>query len=303
MTEREYRLSLVNRTPGRREILTPQEYLQRGGNVLSMCTSATSSVPRNEIYYPHWSIRYVNRGGRHNMPDAGSLSNGGMASIFADLALNIDHMSMWSEFNFYSKTEASKGFRSYNCVANIVVSAHTGTILMLNAKAEADLEIEAPGQDTPRLYNSELMYQAWRDSCAANSVAGAGDLKNLKYIIVAPIHNEGTNQTIEDVLLERHIADSFGSVTDGEDDLIELFMKSGYFPEVPLEVKERDTIPATDANPDHFRMLMGTANGRPVARMCADHADSLGGKQVGKVHAWNGMPMNDGCKALVFELA
>ncbi|TGO24788.1 hypothetical protein BPAE_0095g00460 [Botrytis paeoniae] len=55
-----------------------------------------------------------------------------------------------------------------------------------------------------------------------------------------------------------------------------------------------------DPSSDEFKMLMGTVNGRPIGRLCADHAESLNGKQVQKIHVWNEFIPSFG--ALIFEL-
>ncbi|KAI9641377.1 hypothetical protein NHQ30_010179 [Ciborinia camelliae] len=265
-------------------ILEPIEYLQRGTALLRANEVAVNAIPRKDVQYPHWSIRYVTEAGGHGLEDAGSLCNYGIGEILADPQLKInDEGKHWSNFNFFSKQVADARNRNvyvYLHVGSVVttfVSARAQTIIMLNSSAQSDIDI--PGEDIPRLYNSELMYQAWRDTCIAYQ-AGDGDseIKNLKFIIRAPIVNLGTNYMIEVILQALGLSEK--EIVQGP----------------------RLTFSSSDDNADAFKMLLGTDNGRPVARMCADHAESLGGKKVVKIHVWYEMPENIGASALVFEL-
>ncbi|KAF7944162.1 hypothetical protein EAE96_010566 [Botrytis aclada] len=135
-------------------------------------------------------------------------------------------------------------------------------------------------EDTPRLYNSELIYQAWRDAVTANATGeypkAVSKLTDLRYIIRAPIGNQGTFATMRDVLLSQGVS--------------KVQLDSG------VTVKRTFDDPSSD----EFKMLMGTVNGRPIGRLCADHAESLKGKQVQKIHVWNEFITSFG--ALIFEL-
>ncbi|KAF7865959.1 hypothetical protein EAF04_006123 [Stromatinia cepivora] len=249
-----HRQFVVNRYPSvdGEQVLSQEQYHRRGQTAVTANIDAIDSDPRNETSYPDWSIRYANLGGSNEVRNAGSLYDGFMAEILADPALNIDDTSNWSAYNFYTKSVASR---------------------------LGNLAYDSVGTNIPRLYNSELMYQSWRDACNAYSRSGAGDqMKNLKFIIRGPIVNEGTHNTIEDLL-----------ETDFSDHQLYLGAKATYS--------------ATGTTTSFFKILMGTDNGIPVARMCTDHAESLGGKRVDKIHVWNYIPGSFGTDVLVFELA
>ncbi|ESZ91214.1 hypothetical protein SBOR_8388 [Sclerotinia borealis F-4128] len=282
------------------EILTPEEYLRRGTAVLLANELAVTAIPQTEIQYPHWNNRYMNKLRGHSIPKAGILCDGGLAAIFSDPQLQIDDTdNHWYAYSFLSqevarrKNKAKYAYLGTGNVASIFASAKAGTIIMLNSCTAAD--IPTPGQDTPRLYNSELMYQAWRDTCSAYSSAENSTAlalqKSLKFIIRAPIANHGTYSTIEGLLDKR--------------DLSTEEWEAG--PRVTYTVIDEHEVDNEDRNmdmdKDAFAMLCGTANGRPVVRMCADHAQSLGGKRVVRVHVWYDMPKNEAFAALVFELA
>lgn len=290
------RLTLVNRNKGVLQVLAPTEYLQRGTNGLNALTNAIKANPRQDKCYPLWRIRYTNQCDGYLVGNAGQLCDNGIASILADPQLQIEDKSrQWYIYDFYSK-EVAKHRAAYDNaglgnVAFIYAAAQRGTLIILNSSSESDVDI--PGLNTPRLYNSELMFQAWRDTCNSHAAASAATnrnagrststtdrtLQNLRFIIRAPIVNQGTHYTIEDVL------------------------ETSGFTKAQIRAGPRVTFSSSDENPEAFSMLLGTANGLPVARMCADHAESLGGKTVHKVHVWYDMPGSRGYSALVYELA
>ncbi|TGO36717.1 hypothetical protein BHYA_0116g00060 [Botrytis hyacinthi] len=279
------RLSEVNRDKGLGEILTPAEYRDRGIKVIRAIEDAIHTTLRQDTPCPDWNIRYFNPGGRHGRDSIERLCFGAMRNILTDPKHPIDFEGYhWSDFNFHSKEYTNRGFDAvwpqFNCVCNVWVSAKVGTAIVQMSDTKTDLNI--PGLDTPRLYNSELIYQAWRDAVTANVTGEAprdrvvSKLIDLKYIIRAPIGNSGTLATMRDVLLSQ-------GVSKGQ-------LESG------VVVKRTFDDPSSD----EFKMLMGTVNGRPIGRLCADHAESLNGKQVQKIHVWNEFIPSFG--ALIFEL-
>ncbi|TEY87432.1 hypothetical protein BOTCAL_0002g00400 [Botryotinia calthae] len=257
---------------GESEILAPIEYLERGNAVLKANRIAINNTPRREVAYPHWNIRY------------------GMAKVLTELGIEYEGHH-WSEYNLSSKEvvkpenkEKYQHLRFVN-VAQIYASAKIATIFTSNQWEYADFDI--PGVDTPRLWNSELLFQAWRDTCAAHSSQSGGDIqslqalqmKKLKYVIIAPISNDGTAITLSDALKIKGL-----SIEDNE---------------LKMVTFSSNDISTASAE---FRMLMGTANARPVARMLTDHAESLGAKRVVKIHACLLMP-DYNLPMLAFELA
>ncbi|KAF7929041.1 hypothetical protein BELL_0312g00010 [Botrytis elliptica] len=277
------RLSEANQEKGLGEILTPSEYLNRGIKVIRAIEDAIHTTPRQDTPFPDWNIRYFNPDGRHGQDSIERLCFGAMRNILTDPKHPIDFEGYhWSEFNFHSKGYTNRGFDAvwpgFNCVCNLWVSAKVGTVIVQTSATATDLDI--PGLDTPRLYNSELIYQAWRDAVTANVTGSSpqvvSKLTDLKYIIRAPIGNSGTLATMRDVLLSQ-------GVSKGQ---------------IESEVTVKRTF--DDPSSDEFKMLMGTVNGRPIGRLCADHAESLNGKQVQKIHVWNKFIPCFG--AMIFEL-
>ncbi|TGO23758.1 hypothetical protein BPAE_0122g00140 [Botrytis paeoniae] len=132
--------------------------------------------------------------------------------------------------------------------------------------------------DTQRFYNSELLCQGWRDACTAqlaNGTTNESQHRKLKYIICGPIFNLGTLWTIRDVLTSQEV------------------------PEFVAGQKSRFTVDSSMGL--ELKMLMGNANGRPFGRLCADHAQTLGKKQIEKIHIFYPFTEpNEG--TLVFEL-
>ncbi|TEY84162.1 hypothetical protein BOTCAL_0020g00380 [Botryotinia calthae] len=284
IVNRPERLSEVNREKGLGEILTPTEYRHRGATVIRAIEDAIYTIPRQDTPYPDWNIRYFNPGGGHGKDCIERLCFGAMRNILTDPKHPIDFEGYhWSMYNFHSKEYTNRGFDAvwpqFNCVCNVWVSAKVGTVIVQMSDTKTDLDI--PGLDTPRLYNSELIYQAWRDAVTANvtgpSPQAVSQLTDLKYIIRAPIGNSGTLATMRDVLLSQGV------------------------PRDQLD-NRGVTVKRTFDDPlsDEFKMLMGTVNGRPIGRLCADHAESLDGKQVLKIHIWNEFMPFFG--ALIFEL-
>ncbi|KAJ8068165.1 hypothetical protein OCU04_003735 [Sclerotinia nivalis] len=275
-----HRQSIVNRHPSTPSqlVLPPDEYFSRGQDVIAANRLAISADPLIEIEHPDWTIRYASLEGSSEVTNVGNLYNGFMAEVLSDPALNIDDASNWTSYNFYTKSVANRqrnrGYAAVGPVARTIVSAKAATIIITSSNAGAEV-----GSYTPRLYNSELMFQSWRDTCIADEAVGAGyQVSNLKYIIRGPIKNQGTYHTIEDVLEAQGF--SFDEIDRGV----------------------QTTFSSTDANPALFTLLMGTDIGRPVARMCTDHPQSLGAKQVGKIHVWSCIPGSDGDGVMVFEL-
>lgn len=277
------RLNEVNRDKGLGEILTPAEYRDRGIKVIRAIEDAIYTIPRQDTPCPDWNIRYFNPGGRHGQDSIERLCFGAMRNILTDPKHSIDFEGYhWSNFNFHSKEYTNRGFDTvwpqFNCVCNVWVSAKVGTVIVQMSDTKTDLDI--PGLDTPRLYNSELIYQAWRDAVTANvtgpSPQVVSKLTDLKYIIRAPIGNSGTLATMRDVLLSQGVS--------------KVQLESGVMVKRTFD----------DPSSDEFKMLMGTVNGRPIGRLCADHAESLNGKQVQQIHVWNEFIPSFG--ALIFEL-
>ncbi|TGO48368.1 hypothetical protein BCON_0242g00040 [Botryotinia convoluta] len=279
-----------NYTTGESEVLTPTKYLERGYVVLEANRIAINNTPHKDISYPDWNIRYVNVDGGHDWEISEFFSRYGMATILREFG--IEHEGYhWSKYNLSSKEvvnpankEKYRDLRSVN-VAAIYASAKIGTIFTPNQWADADFDI--PDVDTPRLWNSELLFQAWRDTCAAYVSPIGGDIqilqslqmKKLKYVIIAPISNDGTSKTISDAFKIKGL-----SIEDNKSNM------------VTFSCNDISTASA------EFTMLMGTTNARPVARMLTDHVESLGAKRVVKIHAWLFMPEFE-CPMLVFELA
>ncbi|TGO25755.1 hypothetical protein BPAE_0073g00210 [Botrytis paeoniae] len=257
-----------NYTTGESEVLTPIEYLERGHAVLEANRTAINNTPHQDVAYPDWNIRYVNVDGGHDRGISEFFSRYGMATVLTELG--IEHEGYyWSRYNLSSKEvvnpankEKYQDLRSVS-VAAIYASAKFGTIFTLNQWADADFD--NPDVYTPRLWNSELLFQAWRDTCAAYVSPIGGDMqilrplqmKKLKYVIIAPISNNGTYTTICDALKIKGL-----SIEDNK------------FNMVTFSCNDISTASA------EFTMLMGTTNARPVARMLTDHVESLGAKRV-----------------------
>ncbi|KAF7880083.1 uncharacterized protein EAF02_007720 [Botrytis sinoallii] len=185
------RFSEANQDKGLGEILTPSEYLNRGIKVIRAIEDAINTTPHS-----------IER-----------LCFGAMRNILTDPKHPIDFEGYhWSEVNFHSKGYTNRGFDAvwpgFNCVCNVWVSAKVGTVIVQTSATATDLDI--PGLDTPRLYNSELIYQAWRDAVTANVTGSSpqvvSKLTDLKYIIRAPIGNSGTLATMRDVLLSQGVS-------------------------------------------------------------------------------------------------
>ncbi|TGO90022.1 hypothetical protein BPOR_0083g00230 [Botrytis porri] len=279
-----------NYTTGESEVLTPIQYLERGNAVLQANRIAINATPHQDVAYPNWNIRYVNVDGGHDRAISEYLSRYGMATALTDLGIEHEG-NYWSRYSLSSREvvnpvnkEKYQDLRSAN-VAEIFASPKFGTIFTLNQWADADFD--DPDIFTPRLWNSELLFQTWRDTCYTYVSPTGGNveilhplqMQKLKYVIIAPISNHGTFITICDALKIKGL-----SIEDNE------------FNMVTFSCNDISTASA------EFTMLMGTTNARPVARMLTDHVDSLGAKRVVKIHAWLSMPKFE-CPMLVFELA
>ncbi|TGO74728.1 hypothetical protein BELL_0260g00070 [Botrytis elliptica] len=273
------RLEATNNYPGMLEILSPERFLERGTAITTAIQAAINANPVIDVSYPDWSTRYVNIHSVHNqvLPDLD-----GFNRVFSDPELQIESAGAhWSFYTFFSRAaidaedDVSK-LLDYDSVAQMFVSPKTGTAFMTFSNAEADIDI--PNVDTQRLYNSELLYQGWRDACAAqlaNGTMNKSQLRKLKYIICGPIVNLGTLWTIRDVLTSQEV------------------------PEFLAGQKSRFTVDSSMSL--ELKLLMGTANGRPFGRLCADHAQTLGKKQIEKIHIFYPFTeTNEG--TLVFEL-
>ncbi|KAF7942957.1 uncharacterized protein EAE97_006411 [Botrytis byssoidea] len=261
-----------NYTTGESEVLTPIEYLERGHAVLEANRIAINNTPHQDVAYPDWNIRY------------------GMETVLTELGVEYEG-NYWSRYSLSSKevvNPANKEKYQYLWSANVAeiyASAKFGTFFTLNQWADADLD--NPDMYTPRLWNSELLFQAWRDACYTYVSPTGGDveimhplqMQKLKYVIIAPISNVGTYTTICDALKIKGL-----SIADNKYNM------------VTFSCNDISTASA------EFAMLMGTTNARPVVRMLADHVESLGAKRVVKIHAWLSMPQFE-CPMLVFELA
>lgn len=279
-----------NYTTGESEVLTPIQYLERGHAVIEANRIAINNTPHQDVAYPDWNIRYVNVDGGHTLGISEFFSRYGMETALTELGVEYEG-NYWSSYNFSSKEvvnpankEKYQDLRSVN-VAAIFASAKFGNIFTLNQWADADFD--NPDMYTPRLYNSELLFQAWRDACYTYVSPTGGDveiehplqMQKLKYVIIAPISNAGTYATICDALKIKGL-----SIEDNQ------------FNMVTFSCNNISTASA------EFAMLMGTTNARPVVRMLADHVKSLGAKRVVNIHAWLSMPEFE-CPMLVFELA
>ncbi|CAD6445003.1 172a22c8-c1e6-4064-a58b-dd44fad90395 [Sclerotinia trifoliorum] len=258
--------------------LSRDEYISRVENATATDILAISEEPPVEIEYPDWTIRYASLGGSTEVTNIACLYDGFMAGILKDPALNIDDTSNWTSYNFYTKSVANRqnnrGPAAVGPVASTIVSAKAATIIITLSNPEAEV-----GRYIPRLYASELMYQSWRDTCNEDDSIEAGyQVSNLKYIIRGPIVDQGIHDTIRDVL------------------------EATGFSSKEIDRGVRTTFSVTDVNPALLRRLMETEVGRSVARMCTDHPQSLGAKQVGKIHVWNDVLGSDADGVLVFEL-
>ncbi|TGO35505.1 hypothetical protein BHYA_0156g00290 [Botrytis hyacinthi] len=279
-----------NYTTGESEVLIPIEYLERGHAVLEANRIAINNTPHQDVAYPDWNIRYVNVNGGHDREISEFFSRYGMATVLTERGIEYEGF-FWSKYSLSSKEvvdpankEKYQDLWSSN-VAEIYASAKFGTIFTLNQWADAD--IDNPDVYTPRLWNSELLFQTWRDTCYTYVSPTGGDveilhplqMQKLKYIIIAPISNSGTYTTICDALKIRGL-----SIEDNKYNM------------VTFSCNDISTASA------EFAMLMGTTNARPVVRMLADHVESLGAKRVVKIHASLSMPEFE-CPMLIFELA
>ncbi|KAF7886609.1 uncharacterized protein EAF01_011287 [Botrytis porri] len=273
------RLAATNDYPEMFQILSPEKYLERGTAVFNAIQTAINANPVVDVSYPDWNIRYVNIHRFHNqvLPYLA-----GFNLVFSDPQLQIESAGAhWSSYTFFSRAaidaaDDPNDLIDYDSVAQMFVSPKTGTAIMSFSNAAADTDI--PDVDTPRLYNSELLYQGWRDACnaqLANGTMNESQLRKLKYIICGPIVNLGTLWTIRDVLTSQEV------------------------PEFAAGQKSRFTVDSSMSL--ELKMLIGTANGRAFGRLCADHAATLGKKQIEKIHIFYPFEeANEG--TLVFEL-
>ncbi|TGO59502.1 hypothetical protein BOTNAR_0161g00130 [Botryotinia narcissicola] len=277
--KRPTRVAATNNYDGMLEILSPKRYLERGTTVLAAIQAAINAKPAVDVWYPDWSIRYVNIHRTHNqvLPDLD-----GFNQVFSDPQLQIESADAhWSFYTFFSRAAVDgvddvSSLLDYDSVAQMFLSPKTGTAFMTFSNTEADIDIT--DVNTQRLYNSELLYQGWRDECTvqlANGTTNESQLRKLKYIVCGPIVNLGTLWAIRDVLTSQEV------------------------PEFAAGQKSRFTVDSSMSL--ELNMLMGTANGRPFGRLCSDHAKTLGKKQIEKVHIFYPFAAaNEGM--LVFEL-
>jgi hypothetical protein len=70
-----------------------------------------------------------------------------------------------------------------------------------------------PVTSPPRLYNSELIYQAWRDVLKAVPTTPTRGLQDLKYIVRMPVMNAGTRITIKDAYSGKGLTDKTAKAT------------------------------------------------------------------------------------------
>ncbi|CAD6444985.1 cc23268a-7c25-458d-a78f-20e61a1a7bb9-CDS [Sclerotinia trifoliorum] len=283
---RQARLRAITGPNGFNEVLAPEKYIERGTAVLLANQNALTMNPRREINYPSWHERYVSDPLKHGIKVPACWREDEAGFIFSDAELQIDGSGpQWSEYSFFTKKvnemdNLNMVLPGYTgCVAEVHASPKTGTLVIKFQDAKADWD---PDTNYERLYNSELIYQAWGDACTVHLANNPGDFcfRKLRYVIIDNIINQGTLWTIQDVLIAEGVSPV--SIMAGN--------------------KERITFERGDDNTcsEWFKMLIGTANGRPVARMCADHAQALG-KQVRKIYAWYHCP-REMVGALVFEL-
>ncbi|RAL63615.1 hypothetical protein DID88_003659 [Monilinia fructigena] len=270
------------------EISVEPYYLQRGTELLLANKTAVDANPQKDVEYPDWSDRYVNeKEGVHDEDGLEDYCENSFSIMLTEPKINLEpigrHWSGWTFLNkeFISNSNTPK-YKAYDSgwIFGGSASAKLDTMIVVYTKSAVD--VDTPKNNTTRLYCSELMYQAWRGTCLASSETRDKDLPmgGLKFIAIGLISNRGTYLAIQNAVELRSRSDPSmgeGSVTFSSSD-------------------ENEDL-------DIFRMLVGTDNGRPVVRMCADHAKSLGGKQIVKVHVWNNMPYSPGFGGLVFELA
>lgn len=289
INERVSRLTAVNRLSGFFEILQPEEYLERGAKVLRDLEHAIDAMPRRDVEYPDMHTRYTNPNVRREMGTHLQEFDGDDDTelILSDPKLRIDIQgNHWSHYDICSKGAVAKfareGMGQPRAVAALHVSVTKGTIVIPYTSTAEDLDI--PGVNAPRLFCSELIYQAWRDACIyemnrCNSQISR--LSDLKYIVVTTIANDGTLWSIRDVLAAKGL------------------------PEAQTAARQPQTVTLEDPSSIEFKILMGTVNGKPIARMCADHASTLGGKCIAKIHVWwpYGRYAKEQGGALAFELS
>lgn len=269
INERVSRLSVVNRRSGFFEILQPEDYLERGTKVLQDMERALARRPRRDVEYP-WFVH------RYESPSVGKAMGSGPQAFEGDndtefilhdakLRININGHH-WYHYDICSNeavAKAAREGRQPQAVAALHVSVRTGTIVIPWLSTAEDLD--TPGVDNPRLFSSELIYQAWSHSCMH-----AGDGRNgsialiaeLQTIVLTTIANEGTLWSIRDVFAAQRLPEPLG-FNEGT-----------------------QTVTLEDQSSIEFKILMGTVNGKPIARMCADHAATLGGKRIVRIHAW-----------------
>lgn len=241
-------------------VLPPDVYIQRGDKVLRTLKDALHTLPHRDVDYPHWQTRYTNVDGTHSE----NIPNADFNQIFRDRQMSINgNGTHWSSYRVFSKgavqEQTPDNLTDAYLVAGILVSARTGTMIVTMANSNADIDI--PNVQTQRLFNSEIMYQIWRDACTVQMEHGISLIKTLKNVIITSIVNFGTNWSIRDVLVY-----------------------NGLQEKVPRDNIARITL--DDPSSEDFQMLMGTDNGRPVGMMCADHVQTLGAKTVKNIHVW-----------------
>ena len=106
------------------------------------------------------------------------------------------------------------------------------------------------GQPEPQpLPNSEQMFQLGKMIFADNPLTG------IRFFGQGPVINKGTIKTMKDAHATKNI-----------------------------QPTDKGTFTADDG--DTFTRLLGTRNGVPVVRFLGDHAETLNGMTIVKIHTW-----------------
>ncbi|KAI9883827.1 MAG: hypothetical protein M1823_004381 [Watsoniomyces obsoletus] len=264
------RLSKVNRSATSREILPPKEYIHKGKEVEKVLWDAIREDQPDKIY-PDWSERYNvddRKGDESLLPEPDRfldtlLGHPGLENISLD--------GPWRNRYYYCIGNQDP----FEPVNNNLVSPTQGLLVSVDSSAEFDSAPTPP----PKLPNSELLYQAWRDAVALVDEEGKeSHIGKLKYIVRQPISNKGSRLTVKDAHKAKGIPLDRPATFTPDDTSFDTLLK------------------------DAWHGLLGTRNSKPTSHRLADHHQALGNLVVVAIHTWAKIPGQTRFASVTMEL-
>ena len=213
----------VNTEPGIDQILPPSVYVDRGRQLLQANKDAAAANPRVDKTYDNWSVRYNKAA--HEFDDNGPIPANTITSNPADTKAILEHPDIglnaekpWTYAGYVSKGEqaaAETAKRDPRFVATVWVDKEGGAVMATDSDSAVDLNL---GQDAtkepPRLFNSELIYQTWKEEIERITPSVTGkQIGDLKFVVRFPIANAGTRITIKDAYTAKGITDTSSKAT------------------------------------------------------------------------------------------